>query len=392
MNDRNIVQAFEPSEYRARLDKVRARMSSAGMDALMVISQSNQCYLLGYESFSGDEPQAVLVTLEDQPYFILRKMDADTAAEAGCWLPEDRVIGYAESYVAGTGGESAWEFIGKCVKSKVKASARIGVEVSGLGIFDYPKLVAALGGQEPIDGGDLVAACRVVKSERELLYMTQAAAIADRAILAGIDKVAAGVRHCDVAAAIMSALCAGTETIPGGPPPSPPYIHGGKLSLAPHQPFMDDIFVAGEQYYVGPIAASRHRYVAPVTRTVHLGLVPSHRKNQHEGVLAGHQAAVEALRPGATCADVARAFQAAIRPHGLTKDSRLGYSVGLDWTDGPSLGANNDTEIQANMTFLVHLGFYEPGEQYFLSDTVRVTERGPELLSKVPRILFERPA
>ncbi|WP_292231893.1 Xaa-Pro peptidase family protein [Mesorhizobium sp.] len=391
MNDRNIVQAFEMSEYRARLDKVRGLMSNAGMDALVVISQANQCYLLGYDSFSGDEPQAVLVTLDDDPYFILRKMDADAAAEAGCWLPRDRVIAYAESYVAGTDEASAWEVIGQFVKGKVGASARIGVEVSGLGVFSYPKLVGALGVQEPIDASDLVATCRLIKSERELLYMTEAAAIADRAILAGVDKIAAGVRHCDAAAAIMSALCAGTESIAGGPPPSPPFIRGGKLAIAPHQTFMDDIFVAGNQYYLGPIAASRHRYVAPVTRTAHLGPVPPRRKKQHEGVLAGHQAALDALRPGATCAHVARAFQAAIRPYGLTKESRLGYSVGLDWMDGPSLGTNNDTEIVANMTFLIHLGFYEPGELYFLSDTVRITDSGPELMSKFPRILFERP-
>lgn len=390
MNDRNIVQAFETSEYRARLDKVRALMSISGMDALVVISQANQCYLLGYNSLSGDEPQAALVTLHDDPYFILRKMDADAAVEAGCWLPKDRIIAYPESYVGGEA--SAWDVIGQFVRDKVGPSARIGVEVSGLGVFSYPKLLAALGVEEPIDGSDLVGACRLVKSERELFYMKEAAAIGDRAMLAGIDKVAVSVRHCEVGAAIMSALCAGTESIHGGPPMSPPYIRGGMLAIAPHQFWIDEVFAAGQQYYVGPITGTRHRYVAPLTRTVHLGPVPPRRKNQHEGVLAGHQAALDTLRPGATCADVARAFQAAIKPYGLTKDSRLGYSVGLDWMDGPSLGTNNDTEILANMTFLLHLGFYEPGEFYFLSDTVRATESGAELLSKVPRILFERPA
>ncbi|TIT86763.1 MAG: hypothetical protein E5W59_22370, partial [Mesorhizobium sp.] len=108
MNDRKIVQAFETHEYRDRLNKVRVLMSNAGMDALVVISQANQCYLLGYNSLSGDEPQAALVTLHDDPYFILRKMDADAAVEAGCWLPRDRIIAYPESYVAGTGEASAW--------------------------------------------------------------------------------------------------------------------------------------------------------------------------------------------------------------------------------------------------------------------------------------------
>ncbi|MGX5844715.1 M24 family metallopeptidase [Mesorhizobium sp. ArgA1] len=390
MSGRNIVQAFETSEYRARLDKVRTLMSNAGMDALVVISPANQCYLLGYESFSGDEPQAVLVTLDDDPYFILRKMDADAAADAGCWLSQDRVVGYAESFVAGTGVQSAWEVIGQFVRNKVGASARIGVEASGMSVFNY-KLVGALGVQEPLDAGDLVAACRLVKSERELLYMSEAAAIADRAMLAGLDKISVGTRHCDAAAAILSALCAGTETIPGGPPPSPPFIRGGRFANAPHQFWIDDVFALGHQYYLG-IGASRHRYVAPMTRTAHLGPITPRRKNQHEGALAGFHAAVDALRPGATCADVARAFQAAIRPYGLTKDSRLGYSVGLDWLDGPSLGTQNDTEVLANMTFLIHIGFYERGELYMLSDTVRVSANGSKAMSKLPRILFERPA
>ncbi|MER8734276.1 Xaa-Pro peptidase family protein [Mesorhizobium sp. M1227] len=390
MNDRNFVQAFETSEYRARLDKVRGLMSDAGMDALVIISQANQCYLLGYESFSGEEPQAMLVTLDDDPYFILRKMDADTATEAGCWLPQDRVVGYAESYVAGSGEASAWEFIGKFVKGKVGSSARIGVEVSWLGLSSYPKFVGALRIKEPLDASELVGSCRVVKSKRELQFMAEAAAIADRALLAGIDKIAVGVRHCDVAATIMSALCAGTETIPGDPPPSPPIVRGGKHAIAPHQLWSDDIFAAGEQYYL-LAGTSKHRYVAAMTRTVHLGPVTPRRKNQHEGALAGFHAAAAALRPGATCADVARAVQAAIRPYGLIKESRMGYSIGLDWTDGPSLGTNNNTEILANMTFRVDLGFYERGESYMLSNTVRVTENGAESMSNLPLILFERP-
>ncbi|MER9606640.1 Xaa-Pro peptidase family protein [Mesorhizobium sp. M0243] len=390
MNGKNIVQAFETSEYRARLDKVSALMSDAGMDALLVISQSNQYYLLGHDSASS-QPQALLVTLDDDPFFILRKMDADTAADAGCWLPQDRVIGYAESYVGGSEGASGWEPIGRFVKDKVGASARIGVELSRLGLSDYPKLVGALGGQEPRDGDGLVSACRLVKSERELFYMTEAAAIADRAMLAGMDKIAVGMRHCEVAGTLMSVLCAGTESIPGGPPSWPPHIRGGEFANAPHQAWMDDVFAAGQQYYL-QCTASRRRYEAPITRIAHMGPVTPHRKRRHEGAMAGFHAAVGAMRPGATCSDVARAFQAAIRPYGLTKEGRMGYSTGIDTVDGPSLATNNDTELVANMTFHFESNFIERGEIYLLADTVRVTEDGGKLMSTVPHALFERPA
>lgn len=390
MNDKNIMQAFETSEYRARLDKVRTLMSDARMDALLVISQADQYYLLGHDSASS-QPQALLVTLDDDPFFILRKMDADTAADAGCWLPQDRVIGYAESYVGGSGDASGWEPIGRFVKDNVGASARIGVELSGLRLKDYPKIVGALGVEEPRDGSGLVPACRVVKSERELVYMREAAAIGDLAILAGMDKVAVGTRHCVVAGTLMSVLCAGTQSIPGGPPSWPPYIRGGEFANAPHQAWMDDVFAAGQQYYL-QCTASRRRYEAPITRIAHLGPVPPHRKHRHEGAMAGFHAAVDAMRPGATCADVARAFQAAIRPYGLTKEGRMGYSTGIDTVDGPSLAANNDTELMANMTFHFESNFIERGEIYLLADTVRVTEDGGELMSTVPHTLFERAA
>ncbi|MER9058454.1 Xaa-Pro peptidase family protein [Mesorhizobium sp. M0910] len=390
MNDRNIVQAFETSEYRARLDKVRALMSNSGMDALVVISKADQFYLLGCDAPDASD-YAVLVTLDDDPYFILRKMDADGATEAGCWLSKDRIIAYPESYVGGTDGKSVWEYIAQFIKSKVKASTRIGVEVSGLGVFSYRKLVATLGGQEPIDASDLVGACKVVKSERELIYMREAATIAERAILAGIDKIAVGARHPDAVAATMSALCAGTKSIPGGPGPFV-YLRGGEFAKAPHQQWKDDVFAAGQEYYL-LCGATRLQYPVALARIAHVGPVAPHRKHRHEAGMAGFHAVVDAMRPGATCADVARAYQGAIRPYGFIKEEgRFGYSLGLGFIDGPSLAFNNDTEIVANMTFHFESTFIDRGEEYLLSDTVRVTDTGAELLTTVPRDLFERPA
>lgn len=82
------MQAFETSEYQARLDGVRAVMSDAGLDALLVVNEGNLCYLTGYEGFSDYVAQAALVTLEDDPYLILRQMDIRNA-EATCWLSHE---------------------------------------------------------------------------------------------------------------------------------------------------------------------------------------------------------------------------------------------------------------------------------------------------------------
>ncbi|MFD9667982.1 M24 family metallopeptidase [Rhodococcus sp. NPDC059968] len=387
----NNLQAFETWEYRTRLDGVRQSMSEAGLDALLVFQEGNLCYLTGYEGWSAYVPQAALVTLDDDPLLILREMDLLCADST--WLPEGRLAGYSESFI-GSAERSPWEAIGEMVKGTVGASARIGAEISGpgLGYHDYGKLVDALGVESLCNATGLVAKQKRVKSERELAYMAEAAAIVDRAMLAGIGSIAVGTRQCDVAATIMAALCSGTETIPGGPPRQPPTMPAGPIANAPHLKWTDDAYSAQQQTNF-EIAAVRRRYVCPLSRTVYLGTPPKRLAEIHRGVLDGFHAALEAIRPGASCSDVARAFEVAFLPHQIRKQSRIGYSVGVDWTDGgASLGHNDHTEIVTNMTFHVIIGVWEAGEGYVFSEVVRVTDDGAESLSNVPRVLFERPA
>lgn len=386
------MQAFETSEYRARLDGVRKVMSEAGLDALLVISEGNLCYLTGYEGVSSYVPQGALITLDQDPYLILRQLDL-RCAEATCWLPQEQMIGYAEDYI-GSPDRSAWEAIGEFVKGKVASSARLGAELSGsgLGVADYRKLVAALGREELIDGTGLVSKCKRVKSDAELAYITEAGAIVDEAMLAGIDKIAVGVRQSDVAAAITAKLVAGTDTIPGGAPKNFPTMPTGTLANAPHLRWTDDVYSAGQQTNF-EIGAHRHRYACPVSRTAYLGSAPARLKEIHNGVLDGFLAAVDAIRPGAACSDVAGAFQAAFSPHGIKKESRIGYSVGVDWIDGgASLSSNDHSEIVANMSLHVIVGVWERNDGYVLSETVRVTDLGAQSMSKLPRVLFEIPA
>lgn len=391
------MQAFETSEYKTRLAALRKLMSDAEVDALLVVNEGNICYLTGYEGFSESAPQAVLVTLEDEdPYIILREMDV-RCAEGSCWLPQERLIGYDESYI-GSATRSGWEAVGEFIKSKVPASARIAAELArvgrngGMTAEGYVRLLATLGVGELRDATGLVPACKAVKSEQELTYITEAAAIVDRAMLAGVEQIGIGVRQSDVAATIMSALIAGTETIPGGPSFSSPWMNVGPVggfANAPHLKWTDEVYAAGQQTNL-ELGAYRRRYACSLARTVFLGTPSARLKEIHEGVLEGWQAAVEAIRPGVACSDVARAFDVAIKPYGIKKESRIGYSIGIDWMDGgPSLAANDQTEILANMTFHVLIGIWNQGEGYSFSETFRVTDHGAKSLSNVPRTLFE---
>ncbi|WP_345944178.1 M24 family metallopeptidase [Bradyrhizobium sp. IC3069] len=107
--------------------------------------------------------------------------------------------------------------------------------------------------------------------------------------------------------------------------------------------------------------------------------------------MAGLEAALTAVKPGALCGDVAAAFNAAMKKHDLEKESRCGYAIGIDWTEPTaSLKEGDWTVLKPNMTFHLMLGnWIDEDFGYVISETFRVTDVGAETFSKLPRVIFE---
>ena len=68
------------------------------------------------------------------------------------------------------------------------------------------------------------------------------------------------------------------------------------------------------------------------------------------------EAGLEKARPGNTCEDIAAAFFAALKRHGIEKDSRAGYPIGIsyppDWGERTmSIRMGDRSELKEKMTF-----------------------------------------
>jgi ectoine hydrolase len=79
-----------------------------------------------------------------------------------------------------------------------------------------------------------------------------------------------------------------------------------------------------------------------------------------------------------------------INRHGLTKESRVGYPVGIgyppDWGERTvSLRAEDKTELAPGMAFHLILGMWMDGWGYETSESVLVGPGGAELLTHVPQ-------
>lgn len=381
------MPAFSHQEYRARTARLHQQMSGLGIDALLVLNEGNMNYLTGYEGFSDYVPQLALVCQdEEDPWLIVREMDI-VCAEASSYLPQSRILSYPEKYIASS-QLTAWQPIADLVRERCKSN-RIGVELSGkmLGVKGHAALSKSLGMSEFIDADGMVTTLKAIKSPAELTYMEQAGKIVDRAMQVGKLEIAPGARECDVAATISHALHAGTPEFPGAIT-RPFSMHVGSPANAVHLTWTDGQYKMGCQTNF-ELAAFRRRYACALSRTVFLGEPTARSRHVHQACVDGFLAAFDALRAGVKSSDVERAFRREFAPRGVRKESRIGYSIGIDWTDGgPSILGGDETVLQANMTFHLIIGIFEKTDGYIFSETIRVTDNGAKSLSSMSRDLL----
>ncbi|MGE4562255.1 MAG: M24 family metallopeptidase [Rhodospirillales bacterium] len=94
-----------------------------------------------------------------------------------------------------------------------------------------------------------------------------------------------------------------------------------------------------------------------------------------------------------TCDEVVAVWNGVISKHGLVKESRMGYSTGLnyppDWgehTLSPRTG--DKTVLEPNMTIHLMPGIWMDDCGIEISECFRVTENGAKTFCNFPRKLF----
>src|SRR5262245_41154100 len=381
--------AFSPQEYSLRRGRVKARMEAAGLDLLIVSDPANMDYLTGYKGWSFYVPQAVLLHLnEEKPAWIGRGQDAG-AARLTTDLPDQQIIPYPDDYVQNR-TKHPMNFVADYIRGRGWDRAAIGVEADAhyFSLRAGDALRADLPNARIHDSERLVNWTRILKSDAEISLMRQAATLVDGAMRAAMEHVAPGVRQCDAVAEIYRAQVAGTAAFGGDYPAICPLLPTGEGTGTPHLTWSDAPFRTGEPTII-ELAGSRLGYHCPLARTIHLGPPPQQFADTAKVVVEGLNAALEAARPGTTCEDVEAAWRGVIGRHGIRKDSRIGYSIGIgyppDWGEQTaSLRPGDKTELQPNMCFHCIPGIWQDGWGIEISAAFLVTPGGSERLSNFP--------
>lgn len=379
------------SEYGTRLRRTRERMAALDARLLVVADPANINYLTGYDAWSFYTPQVLVVHAEDDMRFYTRAMDV-AGAHLTTILQGDQIQGYPEDLVQQR-DRHPLDWVAADLATRGQASDTIAVEMDAYYFSPraYQSLAAGLPDARLVDAHELVNWVRAIKSPAELALMRQAARITERVMSVGIDAVQPDVRQCDAVAAIYDAQVRGVDGAGGEYTAVVPMLPSGPGTATPHLTWTERPFRAGEATVL-ELAACYRRYHCPLARTVCLGEPPPRLRDTAILVEDGLEAALAAARPGTTCEAVEAAWRQVISRAGLSKASRIGYSVGLnyppDWGEHTmSLREGDTTVLEPNMTFHMILGMWMDGWGLELSETFVVTDTGAECLTSVPRDL-----
>jgi ectoine hydrolase len=388
-----VSTPFSRAEYAQRLSQVKTRMDKAGFDLIICQDPANMGWLTGYDGWSFYVPQCVLVHLEEEtPIWFGRAQDAKSA-HFTTYLPARNIVPFSEKLIQHPVGHP-YDELAELIRARGWGKARIGVEMDAhyYTARCHAHLTKGLPEARFSNNGDLVNWARLVKSEAELAFMREAGRICTHAMNSAIARMKPGVPQYQVIAEIYHAQTMGVGGIGGDYAAICPLMPVGEGTSTPHLTWTDEP-LPNSGLVMLEIAGVRRRYHAPLTRTMHLGKAPKEIGDVAKAVVEGVDAGLAKARPGNTAAEVEAAWQAVLRKHGLKKESRVGYPVGLayppDWGERTaSLRPGDETVLEAGMCFHIQSGVWLADFGVAISESFVVTDKGGERLTDVARELI----
>ena len=370
-------------------------MVEKNIEVLIVTDPSNMAWLTGYDGWSFYVHQCVVLSLESEPFWYGRGMDAN-GAKLTVFMQHENIIGYPDDYVQNP-EKHPMDYLCKILTEKNWAQKTIGVEKDNYYFTAscLESLQRNLVQANFVDSTGLVNWQRTVKSPRELEFIRKAARIVEKMHARIFEVMEPGMRKNDLVAEIYHSGITGTEDAGGDYTAIVPMTPTGSDASAPHLTW-DDQPIPNNSGTFFEIAGCYRRYHCPLSRTIYLGQPPQKYLDVEKAVLEGIEAGLEAAKPGNFAEDIEAAWHKTISKYGYEKESRCGYAIGLsyppDWGERTvSFRKGDKTVLQPNMTFhfMPALWFDDWGLE--TTESIVITDSGVETLANVPRKLFVKP-
>lgn len=356
------------------LDRLRAAVSAAGLDAVLCLSPENVAYTAGFvvpsQPLMRWRHAAALLTADGKLAMVCVDMEETTVRSA---RPDLEVRSWAEF------GGSAMATIASLLSDAGLGAARVGVEVGYLPVREHAELTRLLPGAQFAPADDLLARCRQVKSAEEIALLARLSRIADTAIGSACAAVTAGDSEMDLAAALTRSVYEqGAQQfklmiIATGERSELPNVGPTARVLKPGDVCRIEIFPVIDGYHAG------------VCRTAIVGDGPPEADRIYRNLSDCKEILLSSLRPGVPARDIFARFEAKFSALEMPSISFVGHGIGLDLHESPYLAPFEDAVITDGMVLGIEPLVYRTGHGFGMQikDMVAINDGGCRLLSDV---------
>lgn len=351
-----------------RLDKLRERMESEGLPALLVSDVANVQWLTGFTGSFG----MVLATASDAVFIT----DSRYTIQAS-----EQVVG-AEVVTFGS-PKTAADTLAE--QAKRLGLERLGFETS-TPYSTWEQWSRALAPIELVPTTNLLDSLRIVKSDDEVRKIREACKLADACFQHVLRMIQPGAVEYDLGLEIEFFFRRHKAGIA-----FEPIVVSGANSARPHGRPSEKRLEPGD-FLTLDFGASVEGYCSDITRTVVVGRATPRHRTIYEQVLKAQVAAIDALRPGANGKEVDALARTILDEENLSQyfGHGLGHGLGRAVHDVGRLSSNTDQPIEPGQVWTVEPGVYIEGfGGVRIEDDVLVTEGAPEVLTAAPKTLME---
>jgi len=373
------VVPLTPEDFEKRLEKARRLMAENAIDALFIGGGTNLVYFTKVSWWLSERPFGMVLSRKRPPVWISPAFELRRAQEV---TPAGHEVRVWEEH------ENPYKIVAGILSDLGVVSGRLAL-APDLRAFEVFGLRTNCAPAEVINGAVVTEGCRGVKSDKEIAFMDLANRITKMAYREGFKSFREGMSPRDLSGAIAAAHQAMGVSGGGGPQfgPNSAFPHGSQVvrTLQPG----DTVLVDG--------GCSIEGYRSDITRTVVFGTPSDKHRRVWDVVRRAQAAALQAVRPGATCESIDRAARKVVEDAGFGPDTkffthRLGHGIGMEGHEYPYLVRGNMLKLEPGMTFSNEPGIYIYGEFGIrIEDCMVVTESGGRILGGMPVVSLEQP-
>ena len=390
---------FPPQEHTARCARAREHMADQNLDALIISGRENVYYFAGIHAYASEIQDVYVFCVVPQDASLGVSVIASTIYShfaSMTWVPDLRLWD-SNLFAGGSETHPAVRLLLDVLAEKKLRRGRLGFELGddismGAGRALTDELVEALPDAAIIDGGPAIWATRKIKSPAEHAYMRKATEITAHGMRASMDALKPGMSEREVAAVMMAEWFRLGAT-----------DRGLAMVYAGDRVMSYDTYPTDRRFQAGDIVqwdsgCQYHGYFSDFIRMAVIGPPTPRQRRNFDVAREAMDAGVQAVRPGATGADVVRAAHDVFDRSGYgeftqkcreTGRDSAGHNLGLDVHEPPAVSLRSNEPLEPGQViciepFLIEDGVY-PFDRarafYVLEAVVLVTDTGHEVFS-----------